>query len=147
MPHDPKVSSVKFENGRFYIEQHEAPAEVDDRGNYLRAEDPFQQADADMAKAMMVWLDKHFPMGGYWATNADLKQGICWFNIPALMGQDFVWRINLRTHSDVPMEMHKGAGEILERYDLPRGRFDADRFAAARAKHSRLVLPTRQIPG
>jgi hypothetical protein len=146
MPHDPKVINVTFENGRFYIHQYDEPAEVDEHGDYIHVEDLHKETDAKFERSMLQWLDGHFPMGGYWSTHCDARQGICWFNIPVLMGMDFVWRINMQKDDDIVMQMHRGAGEICERYSLPRGRFDLDRFLAAREKHSRLVLPTRRIP-
>jgi hypothetical protein len=40
----------------------------------------------------------------------------------------------------------KGGGELLERYRLPRGRFDLDRFLEARAAHSILLDRSKKVP-
>ena len=53
------------------------------------------------------------------------------FNIPILMGFENWWVVNLATH-DIVDGMRKGAGEILERYCMPRGRFQLPSFLEAR---------------
>lgn len=148
MPHDLVTTGQqvveKTSHGghdRVLLTKYEAPA--NDNGGY--ADDPFRLKDHEVAQTMMRWLEREYP-GHLWATAANLAQGIVQFNIPILMGVDRWWVVNLRTH-DVIDGMKQGAGEILERYHLKRGRFELDPFLEARAKHSRLLVPSRSIPG
>lgn len=148
MPHDPvTLGQTVLEkethggNDRVLLEKYEPPAESDN----IVAFDPYKEKDREVAATMMRWLEKHYP-GHLWGTVADLAQGIVKFNIPILMGYDKWWVINLRTH-DIVDGMRMGAGEILERYRLTRGRFNLVEFLEARAQHSRLVMPSRKVPG
>jgi len=120
--------------------KYEAPATAD--GGFEH--DPYQQQDIDVAATMMKWLQKHYP--NYpWATACDLKHGIVKFSIPILMGVGHWFVVNLSTH-DIIDGMRMGAGQILERYRLRRGRFQLGEFLDAREQHSKLVLPGRPIP-
>jgi hypothetical protein len=147
MPHDPIDIGQKIllkdtagGNDRVVLEKYEAPATPD--SGY--AHDPYREKDREVAATMMKWLNKHYP-GHLWGCIADLAQGIVKFNIPILMGVNHWWVVNLKTH-DVIEGMHLGAGEILERYRLERGRFNLDSFLDAREKHSALVVPNRKVP-
>lgn len=147
MPHDvitERQDIIVHDNpgthDRVILSKYEAPA-TGDGGIEL---DTFKTRDFDIAKTMNEWLEKHYP-GHLWATVSDLRQGIIKFNIPILMGTDQWWIINLSTH-DVIDGLKQGAGQILERYHLRRGRFEIDSFLDAREKHSRLVLPSRKVP-
>lgn len=147
MPHDPVtvredvlVHDTHGANDRVIISKYEAPAS----GSNVIELDTFKTKDFDIAKTMNEWLEKHYP-GHLWATVSDLRQGIVKFNIPILMGVDQWFVINLSTH-DVIDGLKLGAGQILERYRLARGRFEIDSFLDARAKHSRLVMPSRKVP-
>lgn len=147
MPHDPKIEKQTVElkdttggHDIVVLQTYEAPADGD--GGY--AYDPFRAKDFEIAGTMKSWLSKHYP-GHLWATVADLQQGIVKFNIPILMGMQQWWVVNLHTH-DVIDGMRQGAGQILERYGLRRGRFQLDPFLEAREKHSALVLPSRKVP-
>jgi hypothetical protein len=147
MPHDPKVvhSELVTEPGTHrleIIETHEAPAGPD--GEVLF--DEFQERDTAVQRTMYRWLFKHYP-GHFWVTGADLRNRIVMFKIGILMGEGDWWAINLRTHPDIIREMHRGAGEILERFGLRRGRFELGSFLEAREKYSPLVVPGRKIPG
>jgi hypothetical protein len=147
MPHDAETirQDILFKdtqggNDRVVLTKYEAPASA----NNGFAHDPYRAKDMEVAKTMMAWLERHYP-GHLWATVANHAQGIVQFNIPILMGLDEWWVVNLRTH-DIIDGMRQGAGQILERYRLARGRFDLSSFLDARAKHSRLVLPSRKVP-
>jgi hypothetical protein len=120
--------------------QYEAPADTDT----TVADDPHKAGDLAIAATMMKWLNKHYP-GHLWGTVCDQRHGIVKFNIPVLMGFDQWFVVNLRTH-DIVDGLRLGAGEILERYGLRRGRFILSEFLDAREKHSRLVLPSRKVP-
>lgn len=147
MPHDLVTTRqdvlVKAQaggNDRVLLTKYEAPA--NDNGGV--AYDPLQARDQEVAKTMMDWLEREYP-GHLWATRADHHQGVVMFNIPILMGLDEWWVVNLSTH-DVIDGMRQGAGQILERYRLKRGRFELDPFLEAREKHSRLLVPSRKVP-
>lgn len=149
MPHDPKtVGFTHVPKGTFGAHdiaiqaKYEQP--INDNGGGLIDTDTFKLKDFEVARNMAAWLQREYP-GHFWACISDLRQGIVRFNIPVLMGMDKWYVINLHTHEIIDA-LKKGAGEILERYRLNRGRFVLDQFEAARAKHSRLVLPFRKIP-
>lgn len=127
-------------NDRVVLTKHEAPADND--GGV--AHDPYKAKDLEIAGTMHRWLERHYP-GHLWGCVADSRQGIVKFNIPILMGLQQWWVVNLRTH-DIIDGMRQGAGQILERYRLDRGRFNLDQFLDARAKHSALVVPSRKVP-
>lgn len=147
MPHDPvTISTHKVEKDTFGAhdivveKKYEAPASAD--GGI--ANDPYREKDAELAELMMKWLHRHYP-GHLWGCVADTRQGIVKFNIPILMGFQTWWVVNLRTH-DIVEGMREGAGQILERYGLRRGRFELASFLDARMKHSKLVMPSRKVP-
>ena len=86
-----------------------------------------ERAAADLAAARSVRriLDTAYP-GHDWEVLADSRQGYVAFRIPALMGMNYAYLVKGR---DLTAEtVLKGGGELLERYRLPRGRFDLDRF-------------------
>ena len=147
MPHDLRIvrqdvveKTQPGENDRVILTKYEAPASAD--GGF--ADDPFRTQDHLVAQTMMRWLEREYP-GHLWATAANLAQGIVQFNIPILMGVDQWYVVNLKTH-DVIDGLRQGAGEILERYRLARGRFELDPFLEAREKHSKLLVPSRKVP-
>lgn len=147
MPHDPEIvgQHVLLKDGfgqhdQIMVAKYEAPANA----NGDKADDPYRQRDYEAAKLMSNWLMREYP-GHFWATRSDIKQGVVMFSLPVLMGVDEWFVINLET-TDIVQGMKQGAGEILERYRLPRGRLHLPSYLDARAKHSRLVLPFRKIP-
>jgi hypothetical protein len=147
MPHDPiRVRQDVLEkethggNDRVILTDYEAPAKSDTEV----ADDPYRASDAAIAANMMKWLNREYP-GHLWGVVSDQAQGIVKFNIPILMGFDMWWTINLRT-TDIIEGMKAGAGQILERYRLTRGRFVLSEFLEAREKHSRLVVGSRPVP-
>jgi hypothetical protein len=99
--------------------------------------------DVAAAKAVRRILDQAYP-GHDWEVVADSAQGYVAFRIPALMGGN--WAYLIRAKDVTPEAVRKGGGELLERYRLPRGKFDLDRFLAARAEHSILLGRSRKIP-
>lgn len=147
MPHDPILVGQEIVpkthtggHDMVVLDKYIAPAS-DDGGI---AFDPFKEQDATVKATMMKWLNKHYP--GYpWATESDLKNRIVKFNIPILMGVNHWYAVNLRTH-DIVDGMYKGAGEILERYRQSREGFNLGAFLEARAKHSKLIIPSRKVP-
>ena len=116
-----------------------------DRQQNLERGSPVQPArDLDLAAKIMGWLRTRYP--GYpWAVISDLAQGIVRFNIPIVMGVTHWYIVNLRT-TTIEDGLVDGAGEILERYRLPRTHFNAGAFLQAREQHSKLVNPHRLVP-
>lgn len=146
MPHDPVLvrSEIVSQRGMhdFVLEErYEAPATEQN----TVAHDPHKGSDAALAANMMKWLNREYP-GHLWGVVADQAQGIVKFNLPILMGFKDYWVINLHTH-DIVDSMANGAGQILERYGLKRGKFELGSFLEARHKHSILVQPGRKVPG
>ena len=101
------------------------------------------RTDLATARAVRRILDTAYP-GHDWEVLADSAQGYVAFRIPALMGLNYAYLVKRRDLT--PEAVLKGGGELLERYRLPRGRFDLDRFLEARAKHSILLDRSRKVP-
>jgi len=101
------------------------------------------RTDVATARAVRRILDTAYP-GHDWEVLADSAQGYVAFRIPALMGLNYAYLVKRRDLT--PEAVLKGGGELLERYRLPRGRFDLDRFLEARAKHSILLDRSRKVP-
>jgi hypothetical protein len=108
-------------------------------------EGSFSRAAADLAAARNVRriLDTAYP-GHDWEVVADSAQGYVAFRIPALMGGNYAYLVKGRDLA--PAAVLKGGGELLERYRLPRGKFDLDRFLETRAAHSILLDRSRKVP-
>ena len=104
-----------------------------------------ERAAADLATARAVRriLDTAYP-GHDWEVLADSRQGYVAFRIPALMGTNYAYLVKGRDLT--PEAVLKGGGELLERYRLPRAKFNLDRFLEARARDSVLVDRSRKIP-
>ena len=104
-----------------------------------------ERAAADLATARAVRriLDTAYP-GHDWEVLADSRQGYVAFRIPALMGAN--WAYLIKGRDLTPEKVLTGGGELLERYRLPRGKFDLDRFLAARAEYSILLKRGNKIP-
>src|SRR5262249_38342894 len=101
------------------------------------------RTDLATARAVRRILATAYP--GYdWEVVADSAQGYVAFRIPALMGMNYAYLVKGRDLT--PEAVLKGGGELLERYRLPRGKFDLDRFLEARAAHSILLDRSRKVP-
>jgi hypothetical protein len=101
------------------------------------------RADLAAARAVRRILDVAYP-GHDWEVVADSGQGYVAFRIPALMGLN--WAYLIKGADVTPEAVLKGASELLERYRLPRGPFNLDRFLQAREKHSVLLDRSRKMP-
>lgn len=105
-------------------------------------------ADFDLwrGRRVMAVLKTKYPRH-LWCVEHDLAQGICKISLPILMGITNWFILNLGTHGDLtPGMVISAGGELLERYKLPRGRFEIGSFLEARAKHSALVDRRRPVP-
>src|SRR5438105_314939 len=149
MPHDLTTEHLtvleKDQHGghdRVLLQKYEARATAD---NGI-AEDVWKDYDIWAAKQVMAVLERHYP-GHLWRVVHDSFQGMCLISIPVLMGVNRFMAVNLKTHVMDDKRAVAAGGEILERYGLLRGRIQTPAFLEARAKHSALVMPNRQVPG
>jgi hypothetical protein len=101
------------------------------------------RTDLAAARAVRRILDTAYP-GHDWEVVADSGQGYIAFRIPALMGANYAYLVKGKDLT--PAAVLKGGGELLERYRLPRGKFNLDRFLEARENHSILLKPGRKVP-
>jgi hypothetical protein len=107
-------------------------------GSFSRARN-----DVAAARAIRRILDTAYP-GHDWEVVADSGQGYVAFRIPVLMGAHYAYLVKGK---DLTAEaVLRGGGELLERYRLPRGKFDLDRFMEAREQHSILLDRRRKVP-
>lgn len=84
--------------------------------------------DVIMAKNMAELLHRHYP-GHLWAVSCDGK--FADVRNLALSG-NWGWRIavaKLSSGSEFDKKVVKAGGELLERYNLARGKFNVDRYA------------------
>lgn len=126
---------------RLMITKRENP--LNDDGSV--GHDPLQAYDEWAAKQVMNTLEQHYP-GHCFRVLHDSKQGVCLISIPVLMGVNKFMAVNLKTHAMDSHRAVRAGGEILERYGLFRGKFDATSFLDARDKHSILVDRSRKVP-
>lgn len=152
MPHDAvtvRTEVVRDEAGHdvIMVEKYEAPAgELDRETNrYHLAPDQYRDYDMWVARRAMALLKTTYP-GHLWFVEVDHRQGIVKISIPILMGVTQFYVINLKTTELTPGEIIYAGGEILERYRLPRTRFNLGAFLEARQKHSALLIATRKVP-
>lgn len=123
--------------------EHEAQCEAD---GVTPIEDPFKDYDLWVARSIIKDLMKVYP--GYpWAVKSDAKAHWLGISIPVLMGVNNWYFFNLKTTEATPGAILLAAGELLERYNCPRGKFLLDNYLAARERHSALVVPSRPVPG
>lgn len=98
---------------------------------------PDLYAKFDMWCAGQVYaiLEKHHP--GYpWCAQCDAAQGMISISIPVLMGPTLKWALKLKEWETLATHGEKmvkdGAGQLLERFNLPRTGFEAASFLKAR---------------
>lgn len=112
--------------------------------------DPDAEADIALARKFGEWLMAEFFHPG-WYVEASFADGIVKFNIPALMGETHWVTIRIKdleeAGPDAKKLIRKHAGELLERYNIPRTvRFDEADFAAA-LKRNPLGYLGHRVPG
>lgn len=154
MPQDPVIERQEVVPGAGFgqhdqvlVQRHIAPSssEVEGASEF----DPYHDADMAICRQVRAFLLSSFPTAYSWLIESDIKQGIVKFNIPVLMGLCDWYVISLRTHGTNEAfgnAVIRGAGEILERYALPRDRFDVWKFLEARANNSILISPWKKVP-
>ena len=149
MPHEPITIKSTFvphqrfgEPDRVVIQEYIAPADND---NGI-AVDLCKDADAQIARELQGYLESSFPATYGWKAFSDIAQKIIGFRLPLLMPQDVWYIINLRTHPDYKPLIVNAAGELLERYRLPRDHFDLGALLTSRETLGALIKPRRKVP-
>ncbi len=103
---------------------------VGDSEEHLAAENQIDANDLLLAKQIADVLMRHYP-GHAWMVNVDGKQGVA--NIKnGLMSGLYGYRLllpQLISATDLDHRVMKAGGEILERFNTPRGRFDGEQWA------------------
>lgn len=107
--------------------------------------DPYQERNMDLCKRIWSVLTFHYP-GHPWEVGCSIKQGIAQIFLPTFSD----WSFNIRLahlNGDPGMKVVvKGAGELLERYRMPRSGFDISHYLAAKAKFKPHLTRTRRPP-
>ncbi len=155
LPQDPvieKQTVIPHENfgghDKVLVRSHIAPSSTEVDGE--AAFDPYHDQNNELAAKVFEFLWKNYPVEYDWNALAFLEYGIVVFNIPVLMGGEDWAVINLKTHGTNDKfgeAVCNLAGQILERYGLSRERYNLGAFLDARAKHSKLIMPWKKIPG
>ena len=89
-------------------------------------------ADFMTAKQIGDCLNRHYP-GHPWAVNCQWKQGVLRIqnlNLPMTHGYT-IKLLPIWSSSELERQCRIGAGEILERYKLPTGAHNEDRWMSA----------------
>lgn len=106
---------------------------------------PWELAVARKAGAI---IDRHYP-GHPFELRVDARQGVLMLRLNPLMGLH--WHVvHLSTLAGDPgyRAVIRAAGEILERYQMPRSGFSLDHFLAARSQIPPWLLGSRgHVPG
>lgn len=121
-------------------QQHQSAPNIPDsfkthgeQGNILLANEYDAKQDAmDIALAQQIaeGLEAAYP-GHLWAVNVQGEQGIATIHNMMLSGQwGYIMHLDRRYSASETIKVAKmGAGEILERYNVARGRMNNDRMA------------------
>lgn len=99
----------------------------------------YDAANKRLAEEIWRKIQYHYP-GHPWKVFTNIKQGIAMIELPLFTSVSFI--INLKDLVGDP-KMHvvmKGAGEFLERYNLPRSGFDISHYLAAQKKFRPLII-------
>lgn len=109
----------------------------------------FAGADIALARRITERLQWAYP-GNFWQVEVDHRPtvGIAKIRIPVLMAADYWYVIPLewlKTDPNMACVVRAG-GECLERYSVPRGRFDLGHWLAARAKYGRSAILRKKPP-
>lgn len=99
--------------------------------------------DLWVARRTTELLERAYP-GHPWLVEADSGKGVVTLSLPILMGGNWVYLIKWADLT--PARVVAAGGEVLERYRLPRGRFDLSRFLEARDRHSLMPGKSRAVP-
>jgi hypothetical protein len=92
-------------------------------------EDRFAAIDQTRAKMVHDLLTKVY-RGHFWEVYCDSSQGILTITIPILLN-NYKWIFKLQDEI-TPAKVIRAGGEILERFNIPRGHMDVAAFVQAR---------------
>lgn len=94
-------------------------------------EDPHVQADVALTNRIATVIEQHYA-GHPWMIEVSHAQRCAFISIPLFMGQT-KWVLHIDKLASDPglRAVVRAAGEILERYRIPRQRFSPDHFLAA----------------
>lgn len=94
--------------------------------------DPTLAADLALSVRIEALINLHYP-GHPWMVRVSHREGAVYLNIPLLMGMTNKYFIPINEiYKDPNMGViKKFCGEILERYNMPRQKFDRDHFLEA----------------
>jgi hypothetical protein len=92
-----------------------------------------EQYDEWLAAQIFTVLLDHFP-GHFWQVQVRSEQGIARIRIPVLMGDTLGYTLHLDRLANDPgyKAVKEAAGEILERWRIPRGAFSLAHFLEAK---------------
>lgn len=125
------------------------------KGHYIHPDlgddplpDSFALADQAMVKKIGAFLLEHYA-GHPFRADVSHERGYIKVYLPEVMGSvnGFVIHISaVKNHVDFIRWMNRACGEILERYKLPRHRFNRDDWRAAIAKAPIIGLQKAAVP-
>jgi hypothetical protein len=153
MPEDRILTAVDEDRDHGYtnltFSTYEPPAaQYDSRGIFLGwSDDPYREWDERCKRAVLRVIRAKVPAYPGWCVDARGADRLVKINNCDLMGDDFWYVVNLRTHELNDKIIVHSCGEICERYGLPRDRLDMAAFELAMLRHSRLRFRGRVIPG
>jgi hypothetical protein len=99
--------------------------------------------DLWVARRAYALLDRAYPGHG-WQVIADSAQGYVGVRLPILTGGN--WAYLIKWPDLTPAQVIRAGGELLERYRLPRGRFEVGTFLEARERDSILLDRSKKVP-
>lgn len=111
--------------------------------------DPYLTADVTLTKRIADCLNHHYPAHP-WLVQVTHAQGVAMIKLPLIMPKNDHWVIKISTINVDPSLkcVMRAAGEILERYNMPRHGFSLDKFLVAREAgpygrkpRPRLIMP------
>lgn len=103
------------------------------KGDQGRDPDPHKSADIALAKRIWEVVQYHYP-GHPWGVGVNHEQGIAQIFLPAFTQCCYVIRL-AELFSDPSMKtVIRGAGELLERFRIPRSGFDIVDFIEAQKR-------------
>ena len=85
--------------------------------------------DVTLEISLLSELQKHYP-GHYWMVECNIRQGmINVYNL--LLSGKYGFRLQLGgifSYSQVAADVMRAGGELLERFNLPRGKFNVEKW-------------------
>lgn len=124
---------------------NEATYKADGAGDDGNEADPFHEANQALSRRMWEVIQLHYP-GHPLTTGANHKQGVCMIYFPIFTTWPYILKIaNLKADPGMKRVV-KAAGEILERYRMPRAGFDLTHLVNAMNRFQPKITQTWQPP-